>query len=142
MSDASKLHSPFQPRSVPDGVYASCYNDFSNGTDSLSQLDYPADFLEHTEPWVDSSDKFTTHFMRSLNEPPTELTITLFGEVLDGREGTALGAMGSATLRNNEVAAFVVSICCILSLTQRVTENHIAIKNPRQNLIGSSDRCQ
>ncbi|KAF9786783.1 hypothetical protein BJ322DRAFT_673449 [Thelephora terrestris] len=81
----------FQDRNDPGGVYAICYEEFSEGGDSLSQLEFKEDFVGETNPWL--PDRFATSFHRPSN-PDQELVVTLFGEVLDESDGTGLGAKG------------------------------------------------
>ncbi|KAF9787360.1 hypothetical protein BJ322DRAFT_1019792 [Thelephora terrestris] len=81
----------FQDRNDPGGVYAICYEEFSEGGDSLSQLEFKEDFVGETNPWL--PDHFATSFHRPSN-PDQELVVTLFGEVLDESDGTGLGAKG------------------------------------------------
>ena len=74
----------FEGRAVPDGVYDTCFNDFSESSDSLSQLDIGEDFLHETEDWPPS--RLATRFFRP-GKPDVDITVAIFGEVLDEADG-------------------------------------------------------
>jgi len=101
MAKAPALNAQFGARCTPGGVYASCFEQFSNDGDSLAHLDYTADFIAETEPWSGTSDCFTTRFHHPFSEQ--QLAVTLFGEVLDEHECTGLGAMGGSSLKRGQV---------------------------------------
>jgi len=91
---------PFGDRKVPGGIYADCFDAFSRDSDSMSQLDYYADFIGETNPWPPN--RFATQFIRPSN-PDRELVVTFFGEVLSPLDGTGLGARGGSALKRNQV---------------------------------------
>lgn len=91
----------FDKRNTPGGIYATCFDKFSKHHDSLSQLDFPPDFRGQTSEWP--PDRFATQFFRP-NDPDHELVVVLFGEVLDGCDGTAVGARGSSALKHDRVS--------------------------------------
>lgn len=94
------LDASFAARNGPDGIYARCFDDFSTHPDSLSQLDFMADFHGVTNPWPPN--RFVTQFFRPA-ELDHDLVVTIFGEVLDDNEGTGLGARGGSALKRSQV---------------------------------------
>jgi len=101
MPDTPPPDDPFAARRAADGVYSSCFEKFSTAKDSLSQLDFMADFHHETTAWSVTSDCFTTRFLRPFCSD--ELTVTLFGEVLSEINGTGFGAMGGSSLKRDQV---------------------------------------
>lgn len=91
------MPSPSEPDEPPNsGAYATCYKLFSCHHDSLSQLDFMADFREETNSWPPG--RFVTSFFRP-SDPEEELIVALFGEVLDEDAGTGLGVKGGSALK-------------------------------------------
>lgn len=93
----------FDERNDPGGVYATCFRNFTRDADSLSQLEYYADFIGETNLWPLVQNRFVSRFFRP-SEPDNDLVVTLFGEVLDEREGTGLGARGGSALKRTQVS--------------------------------------
>ena len=93
----------FADRNAPGGVYAKCFDDFSRHRDSLSQLDFMADFHGLTNPWP--PDRFVTQFFRP-DDHDHDLVVTAFGEVLGDNEGTGFGARGGSALKRSQVNHF------------------------------------
>lgn len=135
MSDTPDTDHPFAYRRTPNGVYASCFEKFSGDPDSLSQLHYPADFTVEADPWADNPDNFTSHFTRAGHDSSNDLSITLFGEVLGEREGTALGAKGNK--RTSVTSMF--SFMCVKLLTHRLVCNNLGFEGSGQDLIRNTD---
>lgn len=103
MSDTPLPIMSFDERNEPDSIYATCFEDFTHDDDSLSQLEYYADFIGETNPWPPVPNRFVTHFFRP-SDLDNDLTVTLFGEVLDENEGTGLGARGGSALKRIKVS--------------------------------------
>lgn len=114
MSDTPIPDDLFQHRTTAGGVYSSCFDRFLTGEESLSQLEFPADFNGVTEPWDFAPNTFTTNFTHPQDET-TEFSVTLFGEVLDEIEGTALGATGSS--KRGRVSHFTLDHHYVVLLT-------------------------
>lgn len=96
MSNDTLPLSPFEERNAPGGVYDTCFENFNRDNDSLSQLKYYADFIGETNPWPPH--RLITRFIRPSNYE-NDLLVMLFGEVLDEKEGTGLGARGGSVLK-------------------------------------------
>lgn len=91
----------FEGRAAQDGVYDTCFRDFTQGSDSLSQLDINEGFFHETNDWP--PDRFVTRFYPATNAD-SDLTVTLFGEVLDESDGTGLGARGGSSVKRTDVS--------------------------------------
>ena len=90
MPDTFLPDTSFEERNAtPDGAYVKCFDEFTRDANSLSQLEYYSDIMGATKPW--NPHGFATEFYNPA-EPERENVVTLFGEVLDEREGTRLGS--------------------------------------------------
>ena len=94
----------FEGRAVAGGVYDTCFETFSEPFESLSQLDIGEDFVYKTEEWPPN--RFSTRFCRP--DDSTDITITLFGEVLGEADGTGLGARGGSSVKRSDVSFFTL----------------------------------
>ena len=109
MPDTPPPDNPFAARCTPGGVYSSCFERFSTASDCLAQLTFIKDFYDETTAWSQTSDSFTMRFLCPISSD--ELTVTLFGEVLDETNSTGLGAMGSLSLKRGQVGQSPSDIC-------------------------------
>jgi len=89
----------FAARSEPEGVYDQGLKDFKGSNaeteDTLTHLDFSENVVAKTQAWKSGTNSTSRFYCTE--ESLTELTVTIFGEVLDESEGTALGATGGST---------------------------------------------
>lgn len=88
---------PFEHRHAEDGVYAECYDEFSDESkqEVLAHARYKN--LTHDRiAWTNNPNNLTTSF--TLKSTGGQFSTVLFGEILGVSEGTGLGCLGGTQL--------------------------------------------